>query len=92
MKHASKKIREVCDDYYQYYLSDDGHTMRREYSKTPGGNLLNGRWVLRAPDGTWIDFDQHRFDLAERHGFSIEYNMDADQNKENANAAGDRPS
>ena len=90
MKPAPVKIREIRDDYY---LSDDGHVMQREYGKTPGGNPLNGRWVLRAPDGVWIDFDIYGSDLTERHGFSIEYDLDAIPNQESpAHAASDRPS
>ena len=75
-------IRKISDDLYR---SDCGHVMQREYGETPGGNPLNGRWVLRAPDGAWIDFNESRFDLAEHHGFSI-------QNKESENAASNRPS
>lgn len=59
-------MREVSDDAYE---GDEGFTMRREQGKTPNGNNIGGRWVLRDANGVWIDFDQYRFDLMERHGF-----------------------
>ncbi len=46
----------------------DGMIMKREHGKTPNGDEIDGRWVLRMDDGTWIDFDQYRHDLAERNG------------------------
>lgn len=48
-----------------------GYTLKREYGKTPNGNDLNGRWVLRNPHGVFIDFDQYRNDLIERHKLAI---------------------
>lgn len=59
-------MREVADDAY---LADCGCTMRREHGKTPNGNSINGRWVLRDAAEGWVDFEQYRFDLMERHGF-----------------------
>lgn len=54
------------------YRSGDGHTMSREYGKTPNGyNDLGGMWVLRAPDGSWIDYDKYSSDLAESYGFQF---------------------
>jgi hypothetical protein len=47
------------------------YTLRREYGKTPNGNDLNGSWVLRNPCGGFIDFDQYRNDLIERHKLTI---------------------
>jgi hypothetical protein len=51
------------------FLSEDGYVMSREFGKTPSGNELRGRWVLRNADGAWVDFDQYRSDLAQRNGF-----------------------
>lgn len=51
------------------YLGDAGYRMQREYGLTPNGNDLGGFWVLRGPRGEWIDYDQYRFDLLQRHGF-----------------------
>jgi len=42
------------------------YTIQREYGKTPNGNDLNGRWVLRK-QGEFIDFDKYRNDLLERY-------------------------
>jgi hypothetical protein len=53
------------------YKSQSGYTMRREDGTTPMGNPINGRWVLRDPNGEWIGVDQYRHDLAPRHGFDI---------------------
>jgi hypothetical protein len=55
------------------YRSEAGDTMRREFCLTPGGNEMNGRWVLRDITGKMIDFGRHRSDLAERYGFKISY-------------------
>jgi hypothetical protein len=67
MKDGGDRImREVSDDAYE---DDGGFTMRREQGKTPNGNEIGGRWVLRDPQGSWVDVDQYRFDLMERNGF-----------------------
>ena len=47
-------------------ISNSCYTIMREYGKTPNGNDLNGRWVLRV-DGVLVDFDQYRNDLIERN-------------------------
>lgn len=61
-----KFMREVSEDAYE---GDGGFAMRREQGKTPNGNEIAGRWVLRDAQGDWVDVDQYRFDLMERHGF-----------------------
>lgn len=66
MKQLMKK---TGTDQFQ---SDEGSTLQREYGKTPNGNDIGGRWVLRSPEGTMIDFDQYRYDIAERHGLKLE--------------------
>lgn len=54
------------------YLFEDGRVMRRRMDgKTPNGNPFAGRWVLSAPDGSYIDHDQYRHDLAERHSLRL---------------------
>jgi hypothetical protein len=53
------------------YKSAEGHTMQREQGETPNGNPIGGYWVLRSPSGSWIDYDQYRNDLAERHGCKL---------------------
>lgn len=51
-----------------------GFEMRREYgSKTPNGNPINGRWVLRDPSGNFVDVDQYRHDVISRNGFRTAY-------------------
>jgi hypothetical protein len=55
----------------QDYKSDCGHTMAREDGKTPLGHPMEGRWVLRDPDGNYIGHDQYRNDLAEQHNFKL---------------------
>lgn len=53
------------------YVSDDGYTMRREQGIGPNGNSISGKWVLRNPDGKWINCDMYRDDLASSYGFKI---------------------
>jgi hypothetical protein len=53
------------------YCGADGTIMRREYGKTPNGNPLAGRWVLRCPCGTFVTFDQYRNDIAEEYGLRL---------------------
>lgn len=53
------------------YRSDKGHTVKREYGKTPEGNALGGRWVYRNTKGVMKDFDQYREDLAQRNHIEL---------------------
>ena len=55
----------------EIYKSQKGHTMQRENGKTPNGNELNGRWVLRSPDNEFVDFDDYHQDLANRNGLIL---------------------
>jgi hypothetical protein len=55
------------------YRALSGHVMRRENGTTPNGNPVAGRWVLRDFRGNWIDCHKYRSDLAEHHGFVIDY-------------------
>jgi hypothetical protein len=58
----------------EHYISKDKEfVIRRENGKTPNGNLLNNKWVLRNKDGKFIDFDQYRNDLAERNNMKLEH-------------------
>ncbi len=47
------------------------YVLARETGKTPNGNELNGRWVLRTVAGEWVDFDQYRHDLAARYDLEL---------------------
>jgi hypothetical protein len=53
------------------YESEDGYVMQREQGKTPNGNEIGGRWVLRDPLGNMVEIDQYRNDLAERHHLDL---------------------
>ena len=53
------------------YLSDKGHTVKREYGKTPNGNDLGGWWVYRNTKGDFKDFSQYRADLAFRNHLEL---------------------
>lgn len=54
------------------YESEDKHiTLAREEGETPNGNPIGGRWVLRV-DGEFIDFDQFRYDIGQRHNLILE--------------------
>lgn len=55
------------------YQASNGFSARPESGKTPNGNPVGGRWVLRDAQGTWIDFDQYRHDLFERNGLHTAY-------------------
>jgi hypothetical protein len=62
----TKQLVQTTEERYE---SADGFVMQREEGETPNGNKIFGRWVLRDPNGNWVDFDQYRHDLAERYGF-----------------------
>jgi hypothetical protein len=53
------------------YTGPANETMAREYGKTPNGNNVGGKWVLRDMNGTFIDSDQYRHDLAERNDIEL---------------------
>lgn len=58
----------------QLYRSANFQAAREYDGHTPNGNRFNGRWVLRSlPDGNYIDFDQYRSDLVERHNLELTY-------------------
>ena len=55
------------------YRFDNGRKMQREFKTlTPNGNEFNGRWVLRDAQGTFVDFDKYRSDLAERNDLNLD--------------------
>ena len=64
-----RRMVEVRQDRYE---SNDGYVMQREYGKTPNGNPLNGRWVLRNASGDMVDFDRYQNDLAEHYNLRLE--------------------
>ena len=54
-----------------HYVSVDGEiVMFREYGRTPNGNEIYGRWVLRQ-SGFFIDYNQYRFDMAAAHNLKL---------------------
>lgn len=55
------------------YESEEGFVMQREDGFTPNGNPFADRWVLRGPQGKYVDHDQYRTDLADRHDISLQY-------------------
>jgi hypothetical protein len=59
----------VSEDNYE---SNNGHTLKREYGLSPNGNSLNGKWVLRNPDGSIKDFNQYLNDLIEHYNIKLE--------------------
>lgn len=61
-----KLIGNDCGKY-----TGEQFTLAREHGKTPNGNELNGRWVLRDAKGEWVDFDQYRHDLAARYDLEL---------------------
>ena len=75
----------TCSDLFSIsddeYRGEDGTTLKREYGETPNDNPLNGRWVLRAPDGEWIDFNQYRHDIACHYDLNLLENDQADTSK-----------
>lgn len=56
-----------------YESSDGTFSASIEEGKTPNGNPIGGRWVLRDAAGAWIDVDQYRHDLFERNGLRTNY-------------------
>jgi hypothetical protein len=53
------------------YECQNGMVLQREQGTTPEGNPIGGRWVLRSADGTWMDCDQYRYDLAQRNALIL---------------------
>ncbi len=64
MKTVLTKV--ACECY-----KNDEMTMQREYGKTPNGNALGGKWVLRNAKGDWIGFNVYRYDLAEANNIIL---------------------
>ena len=61
-------LEKVDKEKYQ----GEKHSIQREWDiKTPNGNDMNGRWVLRNQYGIIIDFDQYINDLTDRHNMDI---------------------
>lgn len=65
-------FEEVCRSVQEEgYNFPGGATMNRENGKSPNGNSFGGCWVLRGADGSYMDHDQYRHDLAERHRLKL---------------------
>jgi hypothetical protein len=58
-------------DEDSYRAKDGSFSLKREHGFTPIGNPLNGQWVLRGANGEFLDFNQYRNDLAERHSLNL---------------------
>ena len=70
MSLASKTVLDRVND--DEYLAQDGTvSMKREYGRTPNGNSMSGRWVLRDAGNALLDFDQYANDLAERRALKL---------------------
>lgn len=54
----------------EIYLNEN-FILQRETGKTPNGNSLGGKWVLRNREGNFLDFDQYRYDIADRHNLEL---------------------
>jgi len=67
------KVRQIVDAKTpeMHYVFENGYRLRREDGKTPNGNDMNMRWVLRSDSGCFIDFDKYRSDIADRNELSI---------------------
>ena len=48
------------------------YSLKREEGKTPNGNELDGKWVLRNNMGEFIDYSQYRNDLASQYKLELE--------------------
>jgi len=66
------KIKMFQNEKGLSYKSKCGYVMEREHGRTPNGNQMGGRWVLRNPQGEMIGFDQYRHDLAEIHNLELQ--------------------
>lgn len=66
MKHTKGRL-EFREVDHNTYVNDEGWTLEREEGASPAGNQFGRRWVLRDPDGEYVDHDQYRNDLAEEH-------------------------
>lgn len=59
----------------EVYTFDNGFTMKREWeTKTPNGNRMGGRWVLRDINGSLLEFDLYANDIACRYNLDL-YNL-----------------
>ena len=67
--------RLASDPHYMVEIEKDkystctGFSVQRESGLTSNGNPFKDRWVLRNPDGLFVDLDQYRSDLFDRHMF-----------------------
>lgn len=71
MKQITAFVPFGADEEDGYYLSEGAGTVKREYGLTPNGNAICGNWVYRNEAGVFIDFDQYRHDLFERHNIRM---------------------
>jgi hypothetical protein len=62
---------EIDDNERYEGVGPDAGFLSREYGKSPNGNPFGGWWVLRDHLHQYIDHDQFRTDLAERHKLTL---------------------
>lgn len=61
-------LKEEKTETHLKFEKATGLTLNRETKGvSPSGNPFDGRWVLRDKDGVYIDHDQYRHDVIERH-------------------------
>lgn len=66
----SVKMKCLAKD--ELYTSTCGLVLQRERTtKTPNGNPMGGRWVLRARNGDMLTFNQYRNDIAEAYNLDL---------------------
>jgi hypothetical protein len=53
------------------YVGPQGETLRREYGLTPAGNPIRGFWVLRNPEGEFVDYNQYINDIIDRYNINL---------------------
>lgn len=62
-------MRMVVDD--ECYISDCGWRMAREWGTTPDGVPMVGMWVLRNPEGVFVNIYKFRNDLADAYNLDL---------------------
>jgi hypothetical protein len=67
----------INDDCYK--SKEETHILQREYGFTPYGNPLCGKWVYSVYHN-FVDFDQYRNDIAERHNLTLVNNTKGNKN------------
>ena len=70
--HPEQKIRVVMTKVDKEKWKSEKYSIQREWNiKTPNGNNMAGRWVIRNQYDTIIDFDQYINDIADRWNLDL---------------------